>query len=68
MNIAVIGSGKTGSKVVELLGEECGEVFEQDNPVDVQRLKQHDAVIIFIPGNSLKNAIRIFDIYIGQSK
>ncbi len=53
MNISVIGSGKTGGKVVELLGSEVHHVFDEENPVNTEALKESDAVIIFVPGNAV---------------
>lgn len=53
MKIAVIGTGKTGGKVVELLGDNLSEAFDQHNPPTVEKLKQADAVIIFVPGDAV---------------
>lgn len=58
MNIAVIGTGKTGGKVVELLGEELSEAFDEHNPPTVEKLKKADAVIIFVPGDAVPD---VFD-------
>ncbi|MDZ7756135.1 dihydrodipicolinate reductase C-terminal domain-containing protein [Rhodohalobacter sp.] len=57
MKIAVIGTGKTGGKVVELLGDECSEAFDEHNPPTVEKLKQSDAVIIFVPGDAVPDVI-----------
>ncbi|MAO64400.1 MAG: hypothetical protein CL666_05325 [Balneola sp.] len=57
MKIAVIGTGKTGGKVVELLGEELSEAFDEHNPPTVEKLKQSDAVIIFVPGDAVADVI-----------
>lgn len=57
MKIAVIGTGKTGGKVVELLGEELSEAFDAHNPPTVEKLKQADAVIIFVPGDAVPDII-----------
>lgn len=57
MKIAVIGTGKTGGKVVELLGEELSEAFDEHNPPTVEKLKQADAVIIFIPGDAVPDVM-----------
>lgn len=32
MKISVIGTGKTGSKVVEMLGENLAYAFDESNP------------------------------------
>ena len=57
MKIAVIGTGKTGGKVVDLLGEELSEAFDEHNPPTVEKLKQSDAVIIFVPGDAVADVI-----------
>ena len=57
MNIAVIGTGKTGGKVVELLGDECSEAFDENNQPTVEKLKQSGAVIIFVPGDAVPDII-----------
>lgn len=57
MRISVIGSGKTGSKVVELLGAECHHIFNEEKPVDSEKLKESDAVIIFVPGNAVASIL-----------
>lgn len=57
MKISVIGTGKTGGKVVELLGDELAEAFDEGNPPTVEKLKQSDAVIIFVPGDAVPDII-----------
>lgn len=57
MKIAVIGTGKTGGKVVELLGDNLAEAFDESNPPTVEKLKQADAVIIFVPGDAVPDII-----------
>ncbi len=51
MKISVIGTGKTGGKVVELLGENLAYAFDENNPPTIQKLKESDVVIIFVPGD-----------------
>lgn len=53
MNISVIGTGKTGSKVVELLGDDLAFAFDEDHPPTAEKLKESDAVIIFVPGDAV---------------
>jgi len=54
MKLAVIGTGKTGGKVVELLGEDrLSGVFNTANPPTAQKLKRADGVIIFVPGSAV---------------
>jgi 4-hydroxy-tetrahydrodipicolinate reductase len=57
MNIAVIGTGKTGGKVVELLGDECVEAFDTRNLPTAGKLQKADAVIIFTPGDAVPDLI-----------
>ncbi|MEX0722535.1 MAG: dihydrodipicolinate reductase C-terminal domain-containing protein [Gracilimonas sp.] len=57
MKIAVIGTGKTGGKVVELLGDELSEAFDAGNPPTKEKLKVADAVIIFVPGDAVPDVI-----------
>lgn len=59
MNISVIGTGKTGGRVVELLGNDLGETFDENNPPTVEKLKNSDAVIIFVPGDAVPDIIDI---------
>ncbi|MBD3615309.1 MAG: hypothetical protein HUJ22_01960 [Gracilimonas sp.] len=53
MKIAVIGTGKTGGRVVELLGDELAEAFDSTNPPTADKLRKADAVIIFVPGDAV---------------
>ncbi|MFV1884405.1 MAG: dihydrodipicolinate reductase C-terminal domain-containing protein [Balneola sp.] len=53
MKISVIGTGKTGSKVVELLGDKLLYAFDENNPPTLEKLKESDALIIFIPGDAV---------------
>jgi 4-hydroxy-tetrahydrodipicolinate reductase len=57
MKIAVIGTGKTGGKVMELLGEELSEAFDSSNPPTVEKLQAADAVIIFVPGDAVPDVL-----------
>jgi 4-hydroxy-tetrahydrodipicolinate reductase len=57
LNISVIGSGKTGGKVVELLGDEGHHVFDEEHPVDAALLSDSDAVIIFVPGQAVPDIL-----------
>lgn len=59
MKISVIGAGKTGSKVVEMLGDSLDQVFDGSNPPTVEKLKKSDAVIIFVPGDAVDNILDI---------
>jgi len=59
MKISVIGTGKTGSKVVEMLGENLAFAFDEANPPTLEKLKQSDAIIIFVPGDAVSNILPI---------
>lgn len=56
MKIAVIGTGKTGGKVAEIL-EEDAIAFNTSNPVTAEKLKKCDAAIIFVPGDAADSVI-----------
>jgi 4-hydroxy-tetrahydrodipicolinate reductase len=55
--ISVIGSGKTGSKVIELLNHhsqfKLGAVYNSTNEPTKEKLLQSDAIIIFVTGEVL---------------
>lgn len=59
MKISVIGTGKTGSKVVEMLGDNLAFAFDESNLPTLEKLKKSDAVIIFVPGDAVPE---IFDL------
>ncbi len=59
MKISVIGAGKTGSKVVEMLGDSLDQVFDGSNLPTVEKLRKSDAVIIFIPGDAVSEILDI---------
>lgn len=59
MKISVIGTGKTGGRVVELLGEDLGDTFDGHHPPTVEKLKEADAVIIFVPGDAVPEILDI---------
>ncbi len=52
MKIAILGRGKTGSKVAELCSEKniSHTVFHSQNPLTESALKEHDVLIAFVPG------------------
>lgn len=59
MKISVIGTGKTGSKVVEMLGDNLAYAFDEANPPTLKKLKESDAVIIFVPGDAVSEIFPI---------
>ena len=63
MKISVIGTGKTGSKVVEMLGGNLAHAFDENNPPTLEKLKESDAVIIFVPGDAVAD---IYELVLNQ--
>lgn len=59
MKISVIGTGKTGSKVVEMLGENLAYAFDESSPPTIEKLKESDAVIIFVPGDAVEDLLPV---------
>lgn len=57
MKISVIGTGKTGSKVVEMLGDDLAHAFDENNEPTVEKLKESDALIIFVPGDAVNDIL-----------
>lgn len=54
MKLAVIGTGKTGGKVVELLGDKrLAGAFDTGSRPTAEKLMPADAVIIFVPGSAV---------------
>jgi 4-hydroxy-tetrahydrodipicolinate reductase len=50
MKIALLGKGKTGSKVSEILSDQYITVFDRQNAPTLEKLLDHDVVISFLPG------------------
>ncbi len=50
MKIALLGTGKTGSKVIEAHGQEYVTSFNSANPPTLEALRQHDVIIAFLAG------------------
>lgn len=59
MKISVIGTGKTGSKVVEILGDNLAFAFDESNPPTLEKLKESDAIIIFVPGDAVADILPV---------
>ncbi len=59
MKISVIGTGKTGSKVVEMLGGNLAYAFDENNPPTLEKLEASDAVIIFVPGDAVADIYKM---------
>lgn len=56
MNVSVIGTGKTGSAVLELLGDNAVP-FDKSNPPVPAELKKTDIAIIFVPGDAAEEVV-----------
>lgn len=60
MKTAVIGTGKTGSCVVDLLNDEqIAGPFNTANPPMVEALQEADVCIIFVPGSSVDDILEV---------
>lgn len=53
MKIALLGTGRTGGRVVDILGEENVVGFNENNPPTLEKLRACDAAISFLPGPGL---------------
>jgi 4-hydroxy-tetrahydrodipicolinate reductase len=58
MKVSVIGTGKTGSAVAELLGENSVQ-FNRENPPAAGSLAETDIAIIFVPPDAAKQTIEV---------
>lgn len=56
MKIALLGKGKTGSKVLEIARGEI-EVFDRLNAPTFEKLVKHDVIISFLPGEAFEALI-----------
>ena len=59
MKIALIGTGRTGGKVLELIDPKNITYFDSDNPPTAAGLAGHDAAICFLPGPAFLRYIDI---------
>lgn len=57
MKIALLGKGKTGSKLLELTNE--AEVFDRTNVPTLEKLKNFDVIISFLPGDAFRELIPV---------
>lgn len=53
MKIGLLGTGKTGGKVIEVYGEKNIIAFNESNPPTLEKLKEADSLISFLPGPAL---------------
>jgi 4-hydroxy-tetrahydrodipicolinate reductase len=59
MKIALLGKGRTGSKVLELATNDNVTVFDLDNPISADKLTGHDVIISFLPGEVFKDYLHL---------
>lgn len=63
MKIALLGKGKTGGKVIELINDNnlphTYTVFDRSNPMTVEQLRLHDVILSFLPGDAFVDNIEI---------
>lgn len=50
MKIALLGAGRTGGRVIDVLGAQNVVAFDEANPPSLEKLKNCDVVISFLPG------------------
>lgn len=58
MKVAVIGTGKTGGAVAGLLGNEA-VTFDMDIQPTLEKLKDTDIAIVFVPGDAAAEVIEV---------
>lgn len=58
MKISVIGTGKTGSSVAKLLGNEA-VLFNRSNPPDPDKISKTDAAIVFVPADAAEDIVGV---------
>lgn len=58
MKTSVIGTGKTGSAVAELLGKQA-VCFDSKSNITAEKLKETDVAIIFVPGEAAEEVVKV---------
>ena len=53
MKIGVVGRGKTGQAVIDLLGLSATPIFSSARPLELNLLSELDALIVFVPAEAL---------------
>jgi 4-hydroxy-tetrahydrodipicolinate reductase len=53
MKVALLGTGRTGGKVIDILGEDNVVGFNESNPPSLEKLRACDVAISFLPGPGL---------------
>jgi 4-hydroxy-tetrahydrodipicolinate reductase len=52
-SFGVVGRGKTGQAVIDILGTRAAQVFSRANPLDFKKLADLQALIVFVPADAL---------------
>lgn len=63
MKIALLGKGKTGGKVIELVEQKklahSLTIFDRSHPLSLEALKGHDVILSFLPGEAFVENIEL---------
>ena len=59
MKVALLGTGKTGGKVLEVMADGDITGFDESNPPTLEALREHDVAISFLPGPALLKYIDV---------
>lgn len=59
MKLALLGKGKTGSKVLELHKGEVS-IFDSKNRPTLKNLREHDVLVSFLPGDAFLEYLPLF--------
>jgi 4-hydroxy-tetrahydrodipicolinate reductase len=54
MKIGIVGRGKTGQAVIDVLQAKPAQVFSRENPLTMDKLFDLDSLIVFVPADGLK--------------
>ena len=57
MKIALLGKGKTGGKILNMVSADEVVIFDTQNPMTAQALKKCDVAISFLPGHVFLEAV-----------
>lgn len=59
MKIALLGTGRTGGRVIDILGKDGVVAFDESNVPTLEKLKECDAAISFLPGPALMEYLEL---------
>jgi 4-hydroxy-tetrahydrodipicolinate reductase len=57
VSFGVVGRGKTGQSVIEVLGVKASIVFSRENPLELSKMKALQALIVFVPADALQSIL-----------